>query len=114
METKFDMKAGLAALKAGEISAIELGVEGQSGGYLSAFIIRYMDTIGGRQFAIHHLSRGMTGSGMYMGDDAELTESEAHRLADNYLAPKPNRNPAMQAFLDKKRGEMKKVDFFAV
>lgn len=112
METKFDMKAGLAQLKAGEIKAIELGIEGEPGGYMSAFMIRYMDTVGGRQFAIHHLSRGMTGSGMYFGDDAELTESEAHRFADKYF--KPNANPAVQAFLEKHRSKMKPVDFFAV
>lgn len=112
METKFDMKAGLAALKAGEISAIELGVEGNPGGYMSAFMIRYMDTIGGRQFAIHHLSHGRTGSGMYLGDDAELTESEAHRFADKYFTPHPN--PAIRAVIEKNRSKMKAVDFFAV
>lgn len=36
METKFDLKAGLASLKAGDIKSIELGVEGEPGGFMSA------------------------------------------------------------------------------
>jgi len=112
METKFDLKAGLASLKAGDIKSIELGVEGESGGFMSAFIIRYIDTIGGRQFAIHHLSRGMTGSGIYYGDDAELTEREAHRFADKYFTPHPN--PAVRELIEKNRSKLKSVDFFAV
>ena len=112
METKFDLKAGLASLKAGDIKSIELGVEGEPGGFMSAFIIRYIDTIGGRQFAIHHLSRGMTGSGIYYGDDAELTEREARRFADKYFTPHPN--PAVRELIEKNRSKLKSVDFFAV
>lgn len=113
--TKFDFQTELQKLKNGETSAIEFGDPKNPMGYFSHVLIRYMATAGGSQFAIHLLnSRGQTGSGMYLGNNAEKVESEALRLANDYMKPKVHANPKMQEFLEKNRSSRPDLSFFTV
>lgn len=112
---KFDFQNELQKLKNGETSAIEFGDPKKPKGYFSHILIRYMATAGGSQFAIHLLnSRGQTGSGMYLGNDAEKVESEALRLVDDYMKPKVHANPKVQEFLDKNKDSRPEFSFFTV
>lgn len=113
--TKFDFQTELQKLKNGETSAIEFGDPQNPKGYYSRVLIRYMATAGGSQFAIHLLNpRGQTGSGMYLGNNAEKVEEEALRLADDYMKPKVHANPKVQEFLNKNKDSRPELSFFAV
>lgn len=115
MKKNFDFQTALQKLKNGEVEAIEFGEPSKHKGYWSRVLIRYMDTIGGTQFAIHLLTiGGKTGSGMYFGDDAEKVESEALRLVQGYMKPKVHANPKVQEFINKNRDKMPELCFFTV
>ncbi|WP_407306674.1 hypothetical protein [Acinetobacter sp.] len=80
----------LAQLRAGEIQAIEFGNPNSPGGFMSHHRIKVISTPAGSQICFKLLSRGMEGSGDYMGnaDDREI-EIKAQSHLDHYFQPTP-------------------------
>ena len=80
----------LAQLRANEISAIEFGDPDAPKGFMSHHRIRIIATPAGSQVCFKHLSRGMEGSGDYIGDptDREI-EIKAQAYLERYFAPTP-------------------------
>jgi hypothetical protein len=80
----------IAQLRAGEISAIEFGDPEVPKGFMSHHRIRIIATPAGSQVCFKYISRGMEGSGDYMGDatDREI-EIRAQSYLERYFATPP-------------------------
>lgn len=95
----------LQQLQEGKLEAVEYGEPGNPTGWLSGIRIKFMNTMGGHQFRICQLSRGMEGGGMYYPDISGAFE-QASKLLAQYT--KPIENPAIRKLLDSKpRSELK-------
>lgn len=80
----------IAQLRTGEIGAIEFGDPDVPKGFMSHHRIRIIATPAGSQVCFKHVSRGMEGSGDYMGNptDREI-EIKAQSYLERYFAPSP-------------------------
>jgi hypothetical protein len=80
----------IAQLRAGEIDAIEFGDPDTPKGFMSHHRIRIISTPAGDQVCFKHVSRGMEGSGDYIGNstDREI-EIKAQSYLERYFAPSP-------------------------
>ena len=77
-----DLKILLKQLQEGNIDHIEYGPKNeQPGNFLSAFRVRYMQTMGGMQFRICQLFHGREGGGIYRS-----TIDEAHEKCTNLVS----------------------------
>lgn len=80
----------LGDLRAGNIHAIEFGDKNYPLGAMSHHRILIIPTLAGAQFCFKRISRGMTGSGDYIGQptDREI-EIKAQAMLEKYYAPGP-------------------------
>lgn len=80
----------LKQLRAGTIEAIEFGEVRAPLGYMSHHRIMSIPTPGGPQICFKLISRGMTGSGDYIGQPDDRTiEIKAQSMLERYYAPGP-------------------------
>lgn len=80
----------LKELRAGTITAIEFGEAERPLGFMSHHRIMNIPTPGGTQICFKRISRGMIGSGDYLGQPDDRTiEIKAQSMLEKYYAPGP-------------------------
>jgi len=91
------LKDLLTKLLSGEIEAIEYGDHNNPRGVMSGIRIKYIPTMGGKQFRICQLSRGMESGGMYY-QEIDDTITQAIKLQTKYT--ERSSNPIIRKLLD--------------
>ena len=94
-----NLKQLLADLKEGKFEAVEFGDPDQPAGWLSGIRIKYIDTMGGTQFRICSISRGMESGGIYHYN-IEGAFEQASKMHERYT--RPIENKLIRELLDKK------------
>ncbi|MET0980260.1 MAG: hypothetical protein ABWX90_03330 [Candidatus Saccharimonadales bacterium] len=91
----------LTDLREGKIHAIEFGNPNMPGGHLSHHRIKVIATPSGSQVCFKLMSRGMEGSGDYMGNaDERAIEIKAQTHLERYF--RPTQFTALLAKMDRK------------
>lgn len=106
------LDALLDQLQAEKIEFIEYGDPNMPGMSLSNLRIRFIPTLGGMQFAIKELHRGMEGSGIYyQPQEREQLKAMLTTMLERYHTP----NPAIRELLKSLNREVKDtpLSFFA-